>query len=232
MVALGVVVDDAVIDVENISRRRRAAGAAGNLAALLLDASLEVRRPVFYATAAVAVAFLPILMLSGLQGAFFRPLSIAFLLAVGLSLLVAMSATPALCALLMARLPAARGARVAAGAASAGSSCGDRRAWQRTPRWCWRRFSVSGVAELALLPLLGARLLPDFRENYLIAHASLRPGISLEETSRVGERISGALVGYSRRATASLSRSGGRRTARTRMRPTRASSRSSWTRGP
>ena len=60
-----------------------------------------MRRPVFYATAAVAVAFLPILMLSGLQGSFFRPLSIAFLLAVGLSLLVAMSATPALCALVM-----------------------------------------------------------------------------------------------------------------------------------
>jgi Cu/Ag efflux pump CusA len=50
---------------------------------LILGASLEVRRPVFYATAAVAVAFLPILMLSGLQGSFFRPLSIAFLLAVG-----------------------------------------------------------------------------------------------------------------------------------------------------
>ena len=57
----------------------------------------------FYATAAVAVAFLPILMMSGLQGAFFRPLSIAFLLAVGLSLLVAMSATPAMSVLLMAQ---------------------------------------------------------------------------------------------------------------------------------
>ena len=67
-----------------------------------MSASLEVRRPVFYATAAVAVAFLPILMMTGLQGAFFRPLSISFLVAVGLSLLVAMSATPALCALAMA----------------------------------------------------------------------------------------------------------------------------------
>src|SRR5262249_60833771 len=82
-------------------RRLRAAGGGANLRALLLEASLEVRRPVFYATAAVAVAFLPIVMLSGLQGAFFRPLATAFLLAVGLSLLVAMSATPALCALLM-----------------------------------------------------------------------------------------------------------------------------------
>ena len=103
VVALGVVVDDAVIDVENILRRRRGADRHADIGELFLGASLEVRRPVFYATAAVAVAFLPILTMSGLQGAFFRPLSIAFLLAVGLSLLVAMSATPALCALVMAR---------------------------------------------------------------------------------------------------------------------------------
>src|SRR2546430_19900 len=103
VVALGVVVDDAVIDVENITRRRREAPPGTDGRRLLIDASLEVRRPVFYATAAVAVAFLPIFMLSGLQGSFFRPLAMAFMLAVGLSLLVAMSATPALCALLMGR---------------------------------------------------------------------------------------------------------------------------------
>src|SRR6267143_787553 len=103
VVALGVVVDDAVIDVENITRRRRDARAGSDARQLLIDASLEVRRPVFYATAAVAVAFLPIFMLSGLQGSFFRPLATAFMVAVGLSLLVAMSATPALCALLMGR---------------------------------------------------------------------------------------------------------------------------------
>jgi len=187
-----VVVDDAVIDVENITRRRRGAGAGSAIANLLLAASLEVRRPVFYATAAVAVAFLPILMLSGLQGAFFRPLATAFLLAVGLSLLVAMSATPALCALLMQ-----------------GYQPRDEPAWLRRAkgwqhqaiehltghaRWVLAGVLLSGVAGLALLPLLGARLLPDFRENYLIAHAALRPGISLAETSRVGQRIAARLA--------------------------------------
>jgi len=187
VVALGVVVDDAVIDVENITRRRRAAAAGADPSALLLDASLEVRRPVLYATAAVAVAFLPILMLSGLQGAFFRPLATAFLLAVGLSLLVAMSATPALCALLMQSYqprPEPDWLRQA-------------KRWQHgaisrlTPRAALVLAGIllSGVAGLALLPVLGARLLPDFRENYLIAHAALRPGISLLETARVGERI-------------------------------------------
>ena len=192
VVALGVVVDDAVIDVENITRRHRAAGAGANLRALLLEASLEVRRPVFYATAAVAVAFLPIVMLSGLQGAFFRPLATAFLLAVGLSLLVAMSATPALCALLMRR-----------------HQPREEPAWlQRAKHWqrgaitrlapkakpVLAAIVLTGAAGLALLPLLGARLLPDFRENYLIAHAALRPGVSLLETSRVGERIASRLA--------------------------------------
>jgi CzcA family heavy metal efflux pump len=192
VVALGVVVDDAVIDVENILRRRRGAARASDIGELFLGASLEVRRPVFYATAAVAVAFLPIVTMSGLQGAFFRPLSISFLLAVGLSLLVAMSATPALCALTMARhepKPEAAMLRIL-----------KRRqlgaiAWlNRRPRTLLAIVLVSVLAGIIFLPLLGARLLPDFRENYLIAHASLRPGISLTETTRIGEQISKGLL--------------------------------------
>ncbi|HEY0178341.1 MAG TPA: efflux RND transporter permease subunit [Dokdonella sp.] len=192
VVALGVVVDDAVIDVENILRRRRLAGAGADIGALFTAASLEVRRPVFYATAAVAVAFLPILMMTGIQGAFFRPLSVAFLLAVGISLLVAMSATPALCAIVM---------REHRPRAEAGFLLRFKHAQARAigrlhaaPRLVWAVLIASGVAGIVLLPLLGARLLPDFRENYLIAHASLRPGVSIEETLRIGELISTRLV--------------------------------------
>jgi CzcA family heavy metal efflux pump len=192
VVALGVVVDDAVIDVENITRRRRSAPASVAVRALLLDASLEVRRPVFYATAAVAVAFLPILMLSGLQGAFFRPLATSFLVAIGLSLLVAMSATPALCALLM-------------NSYTPREEAGWLRRCKRAQHWAITRLQsrpslalaavlLLGAAGVVLLPLLGSRLLPDFREDYLIAHAALRPGISLTETSRVGRRISERLA--------------------------------------
>ena len=187
VVALGVVVDDAVIDVENITRRRRGAASGMDIRSLFVAASLEVRQPVFYATMAVAVAFLPILMLSGLQGSFFRPLSIAFLLAVGISLLVAMSATPALCALVMSGHTPQREAAFL-------QRC--KRAQQRAigrlykhPRLVLSLLLLSGLAGMVLLPLLGARLLPDFREDYLIAHASLRPGISLAETARVGARI-------------------------------------------
>jgi CzcA family heavy metal efflux pump len=192
VVALGVVVDDAVIDVENILRRRRGAARDAAIGDLFLGASLEVRRPVFYATAAVAVAFLPILMMSGLQGAFFRPLSISFLLAVGLSLLVAMSATPALCALVMARhVPKSEAAFLQR---LKHRQLGAIQWLSKRPRALLAIVLASGVAGIILLPLLGARLLPDFRENYLIAHASLRPGISLAETTRVGVLISKGLM--------------------------------------
>ncbi|MFO1466864.1 MAG: efflux RND transporter permease subunit [Steroidobacteraceae bacterium] len=192
VVALGVVVDDAVIDVENILRRRRLAGEGASPAGMFLSASLEVRRPVFFATAAVAVAFFPVLAMSGLQGSFFRPLSVAFLLAVALSLLVAMSVTPALCQLAMSRhRPAPESAFL--------QRC---KRWQLAALdWLAPRPRVlswlllgSGLAGLVGLPLLGARLLPDFREDYLIVHASLRAGISLEEVRRVGVDISRRLA--------------------------------------
>ncbi|MEP7042821.1 MAG: efflux RND transporter permease subunit [Dokdonella sp.] len=192
VVALGVVVDDAVIDVENILRRRRLAGPDADIGALFTAASLEVRRPVFYATMAVAVAFLPILMMTGIQGAFFRPLSIAFLLAVGISLLVAMSATPALCAIVMRDHQPHEEARFLQRFKRFQQRAIER--LYRSPRLVWAALILTGVAGIVLLPLLGARLLPDFRENYLIAHASLRPGISIEETLRIGESISERLV--------------------------------------
>ena len=195
VVALGVVVDDAVIDVENITRRRRNASAAGaelDARQLFVAASLEVRLPVFFATAAVAMALLPIVMLTGIQGTFFRPLSVAFLLAVGISLIVAMSATPALCAVLMRRHQPPTEARFLL-------AC--KRFQRRTIETLYRHPRAvlavvlgTGIAGALLLPLFGQRLLPDFRENYLIAHASLRPGISLRETTRVGEQISKRLV--------------------------------------
>jgi CzcA family heavy metal efflux pump len=192
VVALGVVVDDAVIDVENILRRRRSNPRDVDIRQLFTSASLEVRRPVFYATAAVAVAFLPILMMTGMQGAFFRPLSIAFLIAVGLSLLVAMSATPALCTLAMARHEPP----------SEATFLRYLKRWQLCAiAWLDRRtvtllaiLVVSGLAGIVCLPLLGARLLPDFREDYLIAHASLRAGVSIGETARIGRRICEGLL--------------------------------------
>nr|MBA3659079.1 efflux RND transporter permease subunit [Gemmatimonadales bacterium] len=105
-IALGEVVDDAIIDVENIARRlreNRVLTSPRPAGTVVLDASLEVRSSVVYATFVVALVFVPVLAPSGLQGALFRPLGLAYILATLASLLVALTVTPALASLLLAR---------------------------------------------------------------------------------------------------------------------------------
>src|SRR5262249_34401806 len=103
-IAVGEVVDDAIIDVENIFRRLRENARLGNprsAAAVVLSASFEVRSAVVYATFIVVLVFLPVFFLSGLQGRLFAPLGYAYVLAVMASLLVALTVTPALAILLL-----------------------------------------------------------------------------------------------------------------------------------
>ena len=104
VIALGEVVDDAIIDVENIVRRLRLnANSPQPLAAfrVVLDASLEVRSAVVYATLIVILAFIPVLFLTGLAGAFFQPLAMAYVIAILASLVVAMIVTPAMAYMLL-----------------------------------------------------------------------------------------------------------------------------------
>ena len=94
VIAVGVVVDDAIIDIENIVRRLREARRLGSqrpTAAIVLDASLEVRSPIVYATLIVVAAAAPVFFLGGLTGAFFRPLAMSYTLAVLASLFVALT---------------------------------------------------------------------------------------------------------------------------------------------
>ena len=104
IIALGVVVDDAILDVENIMRRLRLARQRSDprsTARIILDASLEVRAPIVYATLIVVVAVVPVLFMQGLAGSFFKPLIAAYILAIIASLVVAMTVTPALCLILL-----------------------------------------------------------------------------------------------------------------------------------
>ena len=108
VVAIGVVVDDAIIDVENIMRRLRQARAEGRKTStfqVVLDASVEVRSAIIYATLIDVVAILPVFFLGGLSGSFFKPLVLAYGLAVMVSLLIATTVTPALCFLLLSKGP-------------------------------------------------------------------------------------------------------------------------------
>lgn len=191
-IALGEVVDDAIIDVENIVRRlrlNRASATPQPAFRVVLDASLEVRSAVVYASVIVALVFLPVLFLEGLAGSFFRPLALSYVLAVLASLLVALTVTPAMALIL---LP--------------GSSL-DRR---ESPflRWLKERYR-HGISPLldhprlilgatfallllsaASLPFLGEDFLPHFREYDFLMHWVEKPGTSLEAMRRITIRAS------------------------------------------
>ena len=185
-IALGEVVDDAIIDVENVLRRLRLEQSAPNPRSsfvVVLEASLEVRSAVVYATAIVALVFMPVFFLEGLPGAFFRPLALSYVLAVVSSLVVALTVTPALCLLLLPRAatthkeaPLARFLR--ARFAPLLAALLDR------PRRALGSLVVMLAIAAAVTPLLGESFLPAFRENDFLMHWVGKPGTSLEEMRR------------------------------------------------
>lgn len=190
-VALGVLVDDAIIGIENILRRLRENGALSTPKPrldIVLEASLEVRGPVIYATAVVIAVFLPELFASSVQGHFVGPLALAFIFAVVASLVVAMTSTPALCALFLRQ----HDARAQAGWLSRLKS------WQSAAvhRVGAHINALIGVlvvlfiAALVVLPFLGGTFMPDFREGHFVMQVSSVTGTSLAEMQSVGQRIS------------------------------------------
>lgn len=194
-IALGEVVDDAVIDVENIVRRLREnrAGVTPRPALrVVLDASIEVRGVVVYATSVVALVFLPLLTLSGLAGSFFAPLGLAYLLAVGVSLAVALTVTPALSLILLSGGVAESRSRFQIWLRGHYRAFLSRRVGRPAPLIVGT--AVLALAALAALPFLGGGFLPQFREGHLVLQVSEAPGASLEELLRVGRSLSAALL--------------------------------------
>ncbi len=195
-VALGVLVDDAIIDIENIMRRLRAnrvSAAPRPRLEVVREASLEVRGPVIYATAVVILVFVPELFASGVQGHFVGPLALAFILAVSASLLTAMTATPALCALLLRSSSFREEPRWLSGLKAWQSEAAQ---WiERHVRWVLSGIAVLVVGAACLVPFLGGTFMPDFREGHFVVQAtSSIPGTSLDEMLRVGQRISADIL--------------------------------------
>jgi len=192
VLALGEVVDDAIIDVENIARRLRLASAEErrrSALSIVLDASLEMRSSIVYATVIVVLAFVPVFLMEGLSGSFFKPLAFSYVIAVVASLGVALTVTPALSLLLLpARVGAARESPILA--------------WLRTryrnalpalltrPRAAIGTVGVLIVASAALVPFLGQSLLPDFKERDFLMHWVEKPGVSHPAMVRITERAS------------------------------------------
>ena len=187
VIALGAIVDDAIVDVENIVRRLRLARAMPNppeTKSVVLEAALEVRSAIVYACFIEASALLPIFFLTGLTGSFFKPLATAYALAVLVSLMVALLLTPAMSLILLSR-----------GRLSERPSPLVRvlhRAYERLLTPVVRRplpaFIVAGAiaaSGIAVYPTLGQSLLPDFKERDFLMHWVTKPGTSLPEETRI-----------------------------------------------
>ncbi len=195
-IAIGEVVDDAVIDVENILRRlreNRALQVPRPAFDVVLDASIEVRGAVVYATFAVVLVFMPVITMSGLGGRIFAPLGFAYILAILASLLVALTVTPALCLLLLGsrELPAHDPPVVAWSKRHYHSLLTS---IERRPRIAIAAVVIFVAFALALIPYLGSSFLPELREGHFVIHMSAIPGTSLQESLRTGRQITRALL--------------------------------------
>ena len=191
-IAIGEVVDDAIIDVENVYRRlreNRLRNEPDSTLSVIYHASSEVRGSVVYATVIVALVFLPIFSLSGLAGRIFAPLGYAYIISILASLIVALTVTPALCYALIPPMMAKRGA-------PPGETLIVRllkRAYTRIINPALRRPGAVMLGSVVLLalalaatPFLGGEFLPEFNEGNLIIHMAGVPGSSLAESMRVG----------------------------------------------
>ena len=196
LIALAVVVDDAVVDIDNIGRRlrrqrqaegREAGPPAGEAATAttILRASLEVRGPLLYATLIIAVSAVPLVFLGGLTGSFARPLVASYLLAVLASTVVALVVTPALAMLLLPRGPLERRPSPLARWLDRGHAAALTRLVAR-PRLALGAVAVLAVAGLAMLPFVGGRsMLPALQDRDLLIHWEGAPGMSQPEMSRI-----------------------------------------------
>ncbi len=193
--ALGVLVDDAIIDIENIMRRLRLAKAEGRDDDLgtIEEASIEIRGSMLYGTLAVIFVFLPILFAGGVQGRFIGPMALTFVIAVMASMVVALTVTPALCALLLTGEAARETPRLL-------DRMKDFQAWcMEKVRTNWRVtvgvLAAAAAAAVAVAPFLRSELIPQFREgHFVIQMATAAQGTSVGDIAATGVRISNELL--------------------------------------
>jgi CzcA family heavy metal efflux pump len=200
-IAIGLLVDDAIIAVENVFRRlkgerEKPEAERRPTTEVVATATSEVVSPILFATLIIVLVFLPIFFLPGLEGRLLRPLGLAFVAALGASLLVALIVTPVLCVLLL----------------------GDSRALEKREPWLLRAFHTAYrptlewclahpvvvvavavamvVAALAMIPGLGRSFLPPFNEGSLTLSVVSPPGIPLADSDRLGRQVEEAMLEF------------------------------------
>ncbi len=195
-IAIGEVVDDAVIDVENILRRLRENRLLENprpALRVVYEASVEVRSAVVYATFAVVLVFIPVLSMSGVSGRFFAPLGLAYIFSIFCSLLVALTVTPAL-SLVMLGAKELKGEEPPVVRWAKERYVKVIRSVERHPKAVMTVAAVLVAATLVIIPFLEGKFLPELIEGNFIIHVSAAPGTSLKETLRTGKLLSGELA--------------------------------------
>lgn len=192
-IAIGELVDDAIVDVENVFRRLKQNAQLSNpqpALTVIFNASSEIRNSIVFATLIVVLVFLPLFSLGGFEGRMFAPLAFAYIISIGASLLVALTVTPVLCYYLLGRADAIRD-----------------KADSRLVGWLKQRYLlmlewamchpsriIGGslamlILSVLLVPLMGREFLPPFNEGTLTMQAQMPPGTSLQESNRIGAVI-------------------------------------------
>ena len=200
-IAIGALVDDAIIDVENVFRRLRQQldlppEERSPTLAVVFQGSSEVRKAIFFATLVITLVFLPLLILPGLEGRLLRPLGLAYVAALAASLVVSLTVTPVLCSLLLSP-------RAVSKARTSWLLGRLQAAYRRTLDAALAHrglvMAVSlllVVAALAVLPFLGRSFLPPFNEGALTVGVTSAPGIPLADSDRLGRQVEEILLGF------------------------------------
>jgi CzcA family heavy metal efflux pump len=196
-IAIGALVDDAIIDVENVFRRLKQNAHSLTpepVTRVIFKASSEIRNSILFATLIIVLVFLPLFSLGGFEGRMFAPLAFAYIISITASLFVALTVTPVLCYYMLGHsklLQDERDSRLVAWL---------KRRYARVLNWTLRHpYKIIGTSAAMLLvavllfPLMGREFLPPFNEGALNINASLPPGSSLQESNRIGSIIEGAL---------------------------------------
>lgn len=196
-IAIGELVDDAIVDVENVFRRLKENQAAGNPKSTLrvvYEASSEVRNSIVYATVIVVLVFVPLFFMEGVEGRIFAPLGLAYITSIIASLLVSLTVTPVLCSFLLKGKGQESDRRTAKGEEQDTVMV----RWLKKQdtkllQWALQRpkailitATLLIVASVGTLPFLGTEFLPPFNEGSFTINLIAPPGTSLEESNRLG----------------------------------------------
>lgn len=187
VIAVGIVIDDAIIDVDNVARRlrqHRLEKSGKSTASVMLEALLEMRSAMVFGTLIIALTILPILFIQGESGDFFRPLAVSYGLALLASMLVAVIVTPALCVLLLAKTPTSRREAPLVQWLRTGFDGVLVRSLLR-PRVALAAFAGVVAAGIAVTPFFSPSLLPNFKERNVLIRLNALPGTSQPEMSRI-----------------------------------------------